>query len=462
MTQLFGVLSSGMSALLTQQRAINVTGINIANVNTPGYSRQRVNLQTGVPVQIGLGAMASGVTSSGIERIYDRFVGVQLNNENASLGRWESQKGMLERVESVLEENGSYGLNQAFSDFWNAWQDLSLNASGSTERSMVAATSQTLADTIRKKYSDLEQVRDDIQVAVEGGVAEVNRLVDQIAELNQKVASMELNGTDANDYRDSRDLAMKELAGYIDIKSFESEDGQIVVSTADGRPLVESGNTWNLQTQIAADGHMEVLWPDIDGGLVDISSAIEGGKIGGWLHVRDTQIVDYQDQLDTIAIALRDEVNDLHAAGYGLDGTTGTDLFTGSGAADLELNPDVLDHLDLIAASSTAAGVPGNADNALAIYGLRSALTVNGTATFESAANTLVTQVGYDTQTAKANANHQTDMMTYLENYQESVSGVSLDEEMVNLVKYEAAYNAAAKMVSMADDMLNMLMSIVG
>jgi len=128
----------------------------------------------------------------------------------------------------------------------------------------------------------------------------------------------------------------------------------------------------------------------------------------------------------------------------------------------MRVNPDILEDLHLIAASATLAGVPGNADNANAINALRTGLTMNaGIATFDDAANSLVSQVGYDVQTAKANTSHQADMMTYLENYRESISGVSLDEEMVNLVKFEAAYNAAAKMVSMADQMLDSLMNMV-
>jgi len=463
MTHLFGLLSTGTSALLTQQRAINVTGNNIANVNTPGYSRQKVNLETSIPVQSSLGLMSFGVTATGIERVYDRFIGVQLTNANASLGRWEAQQSMLDRVEVVFDESNGYGLNQALSDFWSAWQDLSLNPEGSTERAMVVSTSQGLADAIRAKYADLEQIQEDIDTAVEGGVETVNRLVAQIADLNRKIASTEVNGTKANDYRDSRDLVLKQLAEIIDIKSYENSDGQVVVSAAGGRPLVESGNTWQLQAQTNADGQTDVLWPDIRGGAVAITGEITGGKIGGWLQTRDRQIAGYQDQLDELANGLRDQINAIHAAGYGLDGTTGTDLLTGTGAADLQMRPEVLNDLDLIAASATAAGVPGNADHALAIYNLRTALTMSGgTATFDGAANTLVSQVGHDVQTAAANASHQADMMTYLENYRESVSGVSLDEEMVNLVKFEAAYNAAAKMISIADDMLNNLMNIVG
>jgi len=464
MTNLFGVLNIGTSALLLQQRAINVTGNNIANVNTPGYSRQRLNIETASPVASAVGPVGFGVRSAGVERIYDRFLGVQLNSENANLGRWEAQKGMLDRVEVVFDESGGYGLNQALSDFWNSWQDLSLNPSGSTERSMVAATSQGLADTIRKKYSDLEQIQEDIDIAVEGGVEDVNRLTAQIADLNRKIAQTEIGGPNANDYRDSRDLALKQLSEIIDIKSFEDANGQVAVSVGSGRPLVESGHTWQLQAQAQpdSDGPTEILWPDTNGGSVTISSEITGGKIGGWLQTRDAKIAAYQDQLDVLANELREWVNGLHASGYGLDKTTGINLLTGTGAADTQVNPDILEDLNLLAASATLAGVPGNADNAIAINALRTGLTMNdGTATFDAAANSLVSQVGYDVQTAKASAGHQADMMTYLENYRESVSGVSLDEEMVNLVKFEAAYNAAAKMVSIADEMLDSLMNII-
>lgn len=465
MTHLFGVLSTGTSALLTQQRAINVTGNNIANVNTPGYSRQRLNLQTNTPVYTGAGLMSFGVNSTGIERIYDRFLGVQLNEENAELGRWEAQRGMLDRVEVVFDESDGYGLNQAMSDFWNAWQDLSLNPSGTTERSMVAATSQGLADAVREKYAELEQLQQDVDTALENGVEEVNRLTSQIADLNQKIANIEIGGTPANDYRDRRDQVLKQLAEIIDITSYENSAGEVVVSAGSGRPLVGSGGTLQLRTQTNAEGHTDVVWPDVTNSPVAITGEITGGKMGGWIQTRDEKIAGYQEQLDTLANELRDQINSIHASGYGLDGTTGTNLFDagGTGAADFQVNPDVLDDLNLIAASATAAGVPGNADNALAVYDLRTAMTMSGgTATFDTAVNSLVSSVGYDVQTAKASSSHQADMMTYLENYRESVSGVSLDEEMVNLVKYEAAYNAAAKMVGMADDMLNMLMSVVG
>jgi len=457
MTQLFGLLSIGAGALLSQQRAISVTGNNIANVNTPGYSRQRLNMETNLPVDSPVGLVGFGVQTTTVERVYDRFLGVQVNNESANLGRWEAQKGSLERVEVVFDESGGYGLNQALSDFWNSWQDLSMNPSGTVERSVVAAKSQALADTIRQKYADLEQSQADIDAAVRSGIEDINRLTAEIADLNRKIASTESGGTvNANDYRDSRDLALKQLSEIIGINSFEDSDGQVVVSVGSGRTLVESGNNYAL-TPTDPPGHVGIEWP---GTALPITSEITSGKMAGWLQARDTKIAGYMSRLDDLAQTLSTEVNAQHAAGYGLIGSHGDDLFSGSGAVDMAVNSVILNDYNRIAAASAAGAVPGDARNAAAIAELRTALTMSG-GTFDDAANDLVSQVGHDVQEAKTYQSHQTDMLAYLDNYRESVSGVNLDEEMVNLVKYQAAYNAAAKMITMGDDMLSTLMNMI-
>jgi flagellar hook-associated protein 1 FlgK len=455
-------MNIGTGALITQQRAINVAGNNIANVNTPGYSRQTLRLQTNTPVASPLGPVGFGVRSTGIERAYDRFLGAQVVGENANLGRWEARQGMLERVEVVLHEGDGYGLNQALSEFWNAWQDLGLNPSGQTERLVTAAAGQTLADTVRSKYADLEQLQEDIDVAVEGAVDDVNRLAAQIAELNRKIGSTEVGGVNANDYRDRRDLVLKQLAESIDIQSFEDDVGGVVVTVGRGRVLVESGNTYELSTRNIPGSHTEILWPAQSGNWMEITDEVSAGKIGGWLQVRDEIITGYQDRLDDLAEGLIREVNTLHTAGRDLSGNAGVDFFAGAGAADLEMSTSILADANLIAAASSAGpAAPGDATNALAIAGLRTAGTMGGAVTFDDAVNSLISIVGYDSRDSKVQTQHQTDMMTYLENYRESVSGVSLDEEMVNLVRYQAAYDAAAKVITMADEMLNSLMNIV-
>jgi flagellar hook-associated protein 1 FlgK len=472
MTQLFGLLSIGAGALLSQQRAISVTGNNIANVNTPGYSRQRLNMQTNLPVDSPVGLIGFGVQTTTVERVYDRFLGVQVNNESANLGRWEAQRGALERVEVVFDESGGYGLNQALSNFWNSWQDLSMNPSGTVERSVVATNSQALADTIRQKYADLEQAQVDIDAAVRSGVEDINRLTAEIADLNRKIARTESGGTVmANDYRDSRDLALKQLSEIIGINSFEDSGGQVVVSVGSGRVLVESGNNYAL-TPTDPPGHVGIEWP---GTPLPITSEITSGKMAGWLQTRDTKIAGYMSDLNGLAQTLATEVNALHVGGFGLDGViTGTIFFEVSGpdfASNMAVNQDILDNPNLIAAASAAGTVPGDASNAADIADLRTALTMGGdpdtipitppTSTFDDAANALVGQVGHDVQEAKTYESHQADMLAYLDNYRESVSGVNLDEEMVNLVKYQAAYNAAAKMITMGDDMLNTLMNMI-
>lgn len=474
MTQLFGLLSIGAGALLSQQRAISVTGNNIANVNTPGYSRQRLNMETNLPVESPVGLVGFGVQTTTVERVYDRFLGVQVNNESANLGRWEAQRGALERVEVVFDESGGYGLNQALSDFWSSWQDLSMNPSGTTERAVVAANSQSLADTIRQKYADLEQAQADIDAAVKSGVEDINRLTAEIADLNQKITRTEAGGTvNANDYRDSRDLALKQLSEIIGINSFEDADGRVVVSVGSGRVLVESGNNYALATQTALPpatnaGHADIVWPDSTGASVNISSEITSGKMAGWLQSRDTKIEGYKDRLNDLAANLIARVNAKHTAGFDRNGVAGVDFFEGAGpefAANMAVNAVILADPSRIAAAAAAPVAPlttaGDARNAAAIADLRTDPTTMSGGTFDDAANTLVSQVGHDVQEAKTYQSHQADMLAYLDNYRESVSGVNLDEEMVNLVKYQAAYNAAAKMITMGDDMLNTLMNMI-
>ena len=379
MTQMFGLLSIGAGALLSQQRAITVTGNNIANVNTPGYSRQRLNMETNRPMDTAVGSIGMGVQTTTVERIYDRFLGVQVNNESANLGRWEAQKGALERVEVVFDESGGYGLNQALSDFWSSWQDLSMNPSGTTERSVVAANSQTLADTIRQKYADLGQSQADIDAAVKSGVEDINRLTAEISDLNRKIVSTEAGGmVNANDYRDRRDLALKELSEIIGINSFEDADGRVVVSVGSGRVLVESGQNYALTAVNNADGHADIAWANNTGAPVNISSEIASGKMAGWMQTRDTNIESYKDRLNALADNLMTAVNHKHTEGFDLNGAAAIDFFEGSGAAGMAVAQAILDDPNRIAAASTAGTAPGDARNADAIAGLRTALTMGG------------------------------------------------------------------------------------
>ena len=462
MTTIPGLLSIGSKALMAQQKGINVTGNNIANVNTPGYSRQRLNMSSDVPIMTGNGLMGSGVTANKVERVYQRFLGVQINNETQSLGQWEARKDSLERVELIFNESGGYGLNQVMSEFWNAWQDLTNNPSGSAERTVLVAKSEMLTATFSKNYEDLQKIQRDIDWNIEGAVAEINRLSENMVDLNQKIIQVESGGHMANDYRDQRDLVLKELSELIDIDSFEDANGGVTVSVGSGQALVEGTHTYKLSTQVNASGHQDVTWVDSSGNTLIINNNISKGKLKGWLDARDVDIENSLNKLDTLAQNLMTEVNSLHATGYGLDGSTGNDFFTGTAsAAGIQVNALIANDINLI---SAADGIdkPGDNGNAIAIANLQEALTMNGnTATFSAYYDSMVSDAGLAVQQATSYYDHQSQMVLQVENYRESISGVSIDEEAVNLIKYQNAYQAAAKLITTADEMMETVLAMI-
>lgn len=460
MSNILGLLDIGRGALLAHQKAISITGHNIANVNTPGYSRQRVNLATSLGLTSASGQMGTGVRVSDIQRIYDQFLGSQINTESYNLGKWEAQKSSLERVEIIFDETTGFGLNQTMGDFWNAWQDLANNPEGHTERQVLVSKSEIMAETFNKISSDLNQQQNDIDSSIEGAVIEINTIAGQISDLNIKISDIEKSGQSANDLRDERDLLLKELSSMIDISSFEGDDGQVTVLVGNGRPLVQPPYSLSLSTVTNASGHEDVVWVDRDGNSVDITNDISGGKLKGWLEVRDVKIEDYKTRLDDLASSIITEVNNLHTAGFDLNGAAGGAFFTGTSASDIAVDTNIINDVNLIAASGT--GAPGDNSNSIAIVNLQNGLLMSGgTATYDDFYNSLVSDVGIDAQSAQMNYDHQTAMALSLDNYRESISGVSLDEEMVNLVKFQHAYDAAAKLISAVDEMMNTVMNMV-
>ncbi len=463
MSNIYGLLSIGQSALLTQQKAIDITGNNIANVNTPGYSRQRLTIKQNSPVRVDGQTMSTGVTAdTGIQRFYDQFLGAQLNGENENLGRWEAQKQALERAELMFNDTESNGLSTAMSAFWNAWQELSNNPSGVAERTSLISAGQYMATSFNQTYTNLRDLQGDIDTHVTNIVGDINEMADRIAELNRKVTQVEVTGHNANDFRDERDQLVLELSKLIDIQSFEDGDGNINVSVGNGKPLVDGANTWALTT---ADngGVQDVFWESSDGSTINITGQISSGELKGWIYSRDVSIDDYLTRLDTLSANIISEVNALHSAGTTLDNmtTTGVDFFTGSGAVDMGVNTAIEANSDLIAAAGAGEGLPGGNSTAIAIADLQAAATMPGSSTFDAYYNSLAGKVGADVQSANFNQSHQTSMVDSLKQYRQEVSGVSLDEEMVNLIQFQQAYDAAAKLITTADEMVNTLLGMV-
>jgi flagellar hook-associated protein 1 FlgK len=454
-------LDVGRTALATQQKAIAVTGNNIANVNTPGYSRQRLNMEQSPPVIADGGQVGRGVQANrDIERIYDQFLESQLVNEKQNYGRWETQKDGLAKVELLFDEASGYGINNALSMFWSSWQELANNPTGHVERTTLVANSEILSETFNRMAADLDQLQTETDDAVVRLVDEINPISEQIAELNWKIASIEGTGATANQYRDERDLLLKDLSEMIEIDYFEDGDSFVHVMVGAGKPLVDNVNSWQLETQTnATTGMQDIYWVDSAGSAQDITSEIEGGNIKGHLEVRDTYIPDFLTRLDNLAGEIITQVNALHTAGFGADGvSTGYDFFSGTDARTISVHTDIQNDSNLIAAAQ-AAGSAGDARNAAAIASLQEAATMSGSS-FQNYYASLVSDVGSYANESNVYYNYQSSMLTQMESYREEISGVSLDEEMVNLVKFQNAYNAAAKMVSTVDELLDTLIGM--
>jgi flagellar hook-associated protein 1 FlgK len=255
---------------------------------------------------------------------------------------------------------------------------------------------------------------------------------------------------------------LSELAEMIDFNSFEDANGAVSVSVANGRPLVIASQNYPLSTETNLAGLEEVVWVDDDGNTTNINAEISGGKLKGLLEVRDFIISDYLTRLDTLAGTLMTDVNLQHQSGFDLNGTGNEVFFTGTGtAADLEVNPNIVADTDLIAAAAEATTVPGDSRNAVEIAKLQYALNMGGTQSYNDYYGSIVRDVGNEVLKSEAYYNHQSDMMVQLENQREAVSGVSLDEEMINLIKFQNAYTAAARMITTADEMMQTVLQMI-
>lgn len=451
----------GSSALMAQQMAISTTGQNIANVNTPGYTRQRVNLvSTAIPSP--LGPFGTGVDATGVVRIYDQFLNASLNGDIQQKNAWDGRSQLLTQVETIFTDTTETGLSQSLSKFWNAWQDLANNPSGYAERKAVADAGQNLAQTFQTDYNALNQIQDDADVRIDAAVGEINTLADQIGSLNDSIVRMERYGQNANDLRDQRDQLLNQLSEKIDFTYSENAEGRVTVTLGDNKELVGDASVNELAVATDASGQANVVWKDDAAGT---PIPVSGGNLQGYLDVRNTMVPGYKDTLDTLASNLIDRVNTLHSAGTGLDESTGLDFFSGDSADTIAVNSAITGDVNQIAAAgpSTASDlVGGDNSQAVRIYQLQNTKItgVNGQ-TFDTYYNALVSKVGTDSATASSNLTQQTSIVAQMTNLRESISGVSTDEEMANLIQYQHGYAAAAKLIDTVSQMMDTVINMV-
>ncbi len=459
MSDLMRILGIARRALNAHQAAMNSYGNNIANVNTEGYSRQRVTLKTTTPLRTPQGFLGSGVSVDSVERIRSTLVDQQLMGERPSLNQYEFKNEALQFIEGIFNEPSDFGINRNLEDFFNSFHDLANDPESTAARTVVRQKGVALANNFNRIDRQLRSYQKQLNAELSQNVDEVNRITSQIARLNKNIVNAEVNGHQAPDLRDQRDLLVDDLSKLVDVRTFENEAGSISVHVA-GRTLVVDSYSEKLSLVTQSDAAAgPIVVSEQDGSQVNFTD----GKIKGLLDVRDGNIPDYLSQLDQLAVSLATEVNAVHAIGYNLDDISGINLFdpNTSGAGDFAISVEVMNDANLIAASDVT-GEPGNNNVALAIANLQDDLTINdGQFTFNDFYNSLISKMGSDTQEAGFLQSGYSLTVERLEFTRQSISGVSLDEEMTNLIEARQAYTAATRLITTIDEMAQTVLNMV-
>lgn len=463
MSGLFQGLEIGKRALLTHQLSMTTVGHNIANVTTPGYTRQRVTVSATAPLETANYNIGTGVTATAITQIRDPFLTMQYRRESKSLGEWESKEKSLGQIESFFSEPSDNGLGDVLDKFWSSWQDLSNNVGTDSEaaaRSTVVSQTQTLVETFHYLNNQLDQLQATCDSDVVARVQEINETAKQIAGLNRMVVSEELGGQTANDLRDQRDLLIDNLSKLVDVKSVEKANGSTTIYIS-GMAIVEDKDSFALGTKMSSSEGK--AWHDIVWEGTSSTIKITGGELKGMIDTRDTTVPEVRDRLDELATSVVNEVNSYHRTGYAQDGTTGLNFFdsTYTTAGTIQLETAIGNDPSLIAAS--ANGARGDNSNALSIASLKDkTISALNATSMNGYYNTIVGQVGVSSNEAQAfRANSQT-LLEQISTARESVQGVSLDEEMTNMIKLQHAYEAAARIITYMDQALDTLIQGMG
>ena len=457
----------GKRSLQNSQTALQTVSHNIANKSTEGYSRQRVDLVANNPItegnlQIGMGAKAAMVT-----RTNNPWLEKQMQRENTQLGFTEGRADALGRVEQVYNEQLNKGLNQYVTDFFNGFRELSNNPESVTSRTMVRETGNALTQDFKRVAGQMKSIQDDIDGQVSTTVEEVNQMTKELATLNQKIQLVENQGVHANDERDRRDVLLKKIGEKVEISWAEGKDSAVTVTAGGTAVLVSGSSSTELKAKATgARDRVEIFYSaNENGSLFNVTEQIKGGKLGGILDVRDNVIEDYLGNIDKMAYELAKEVNTLHIEGFDRYGKDGVLFFEMPdqihGASEkMAINSTIMGDVGKIAAGNKP-DAPGDNTIANMISSLQYRGVMNDkTDTFDDYYNSIVGQIGTVTQRSVKTFEAQKNILSQLSNIRESISGVSLDEETTKMIEMQKAYEASARMIRTADEMLETVLNL--
>ena len=539
---LFSIFDIGKSALIASKSALDVTAHNIANVNTPGYSRQEIVLQTQPPVKTRIGYIGRGVLARQVNRYYDSFLQRQIFNQQQLLSRSNMLADIYRELESIFNEQMQSGFSDAYAEYVNAWQAVADNPDSKPERAVLLSKTEAMigkAKNIERSINDLlTSINKDITTTVD----RINSLAQQIATLNEKIAQIEAgNYLQANDLRDKRDLLMKELAEYVGYNYYEDSNGMVTIIVG-RKNLVEGVNYNELSFSRNQDGSINIIF-----GQEKINSLLEKGRLEALLTASEQIRQGPQKAFRRLIGALIRETNLQHQQGFGLDGISGRDFFGGltvytedySGGArissaeissysdlilheyridftsptdyqivDLDTHtvigtgtytsggtitfngisvvvedsgsgPQAGDYFfispfansvddftlsitdtDEIAASADSTTLPGDNRNALQIIDVYKNAVNELDTVMSDYYNSIVADVGVLSLTAQDSSKFEQTLMNELNTRRESLSGVNLDEEAANLIRYQKAFEAAARLIQITDQLAEEILKL--
>jgi flagellar hook-associated protein 1 FlgK len=468
MLGLFGTLNMANRSLQTQRNATEVAGHNLANVNTPGFSRQRVAIETSITIPSELGPQGTGAEAMAIVQLRDKLLERHIVDETSVRFAYEGRQRALQFVQAALGQaidrqatgaegsaaasgvGGQHGIAEELSALFATFQSLSTNPTSSAERQVLVIKAQNLASQFNQVAGRLDDLRVSLNESIASDVSQANLALADIAKLNDQIVRAEL-GTlaQANDLRDVRQKRIEDLAKLVHIDTVENSNGSVDISI-DGVQLVSGKNVLDTLESYDAGGG-QVLVRTVTGGTTLI---LTGGSLQGTIDARDNDLVQLRADIDNLAAQLITGVNAIHATGFGLGGTTGEAFFTGTNAGDIAFNQNLADDPSRIQASGVAGAV---GDNAVALQLAQLANTkhaVLGNQTFLENYGQTVSRLGGYLNGLSTQLSNQDIVEQMLLRQRDSVSGVSLDEEMTDLVRFQRAFEASARLITTIDEML--------
>lgn len=483
----FSGISIALRALQAQQVSLDVTGHNVANVNNPNYSRQSALHSATKPYPNPMmgytpsnGQLGTGVQISQINRMRDSFIDMRLRSQLTNLNYWDSLRDGLSQVELFFNEPTENGIHHALDQFWDSLQDLSREPDFDSVREVVVQRAQVLVESIGNTRDQLQNLRNNINTNIPIKVDEINSLATRLAEINVQIGKISATGSLPNDLLDTRDALLERLSELIDIEVVQDHVNMVGV-TVGGASLVHRGTAYSMATSGIADEDQGYKKNEIFWAATNSPVLISSGELGGLRELRDVEIQKAIDDLDQWTLNFAQEFNRRHQEGYDLNGTGGDgnkikffsfaneDLTNDEdhnnikfAALNIRVNEVIAADVKLIRASSLETSAEGNGLNALNLARLRFEPPQGGVVTIGEAFNSIISGLGVRTQKSKKMVENGETLANHLTNLRDSVSGVQLDEEMANMIRFQHAYGAAARMMTAVDEALDTIINRLG